>query len=144
MTAVSWPLREQRQVKTADGQPVSMDSFFIALGKRLDLAGFGEAAITDAQGDKLSLHRAEDFYLRAAANLAFTGETLGEATADDIAFAGLERLLPELETTLPQEERGPVARLYSRGGRYERFDAARQGDRLGNAWTRELCIWNED
>lgn len=144
MTTACWPIVEPRQVKTADGQPVSMDSFFIALGKRLGLAGFGEAAITDAQGDKLSLHRAEDFYLRAAANLAFTGETLGEATADDIAFAGLERLLPELETTLPQEERGPVARLYSRGGRYERFDAARQGDRLGNAWTRELCIWNED
>ncbi len=144
MTTACWPIVEPRQAKTQDGEPVSMDSFFIALSKRLGLKGFGDAAITDANGGKHPLNRAEEFYLRAAANIAFTGETLPDASEEDIRFSGLERLLPAIEATLPAEERGPVAHLYSRGGRFQTFADARKGDTLGNLWKRQLCVWNED
>lgn len=144
MTTACWPIVEPRQVKTAEGQPVSMDSFFIALSKRLGLKGFGEAAIPDADGGLHPLHRAEDFYLRAAANVAFTDETpLPDASDEDIAFAGLGRLMPEIEAVLPAAECGPVAHLYSRGGRYQPFSAARKGEVLGNRWDAQLCVWNE-
>ncbi|GGE76893.1 tetrathionate reductase subunit TtrA [Stappia taiwanensis] len=143
MTTACWPIVEPRQAKTADGQPVSMESFFIKLAKRLGLDGFGDNAITDAEGGTHPLNRAEDFYLRAAANIAFMGKPLPDASEDDIRFSGLERLLPEIEATLPAEERGPVAHLYSRGGRYQTFDKARDGEALGNPWKRTLCVWNE-
>lgn len=145
MTTACWPIVEPRQVKTADGQPVSMDSFFIALAKRLGLKGFGDAAIADAAGGLHPLNRAEDFYLRAAANVAWLGEKpLPSALPEDIAFSGIDRLLPMIDATLPQEERGPVAHLYSRGGRYQPFAKARDGEKLGNAWKAQLCVWNEE
>lgn len=144
LTTACWPVVEPRQAKTADGQPVSMDSFVIALARRLGLKGFGDGAIRDVQGGLHPLHRAEDFYLRAAANVAFTGDApLPDATEDDIALAGLDRLMPAIQATLPAVERGPVLHLYSRGGRFQSFDAARQGDVLGNRWDAQLCVWNE-
>ena len=45
MTKVStgrWPIVEPRVAKTAEGEPVCMESFFIAVAKRLGLPGFGE------------------------------------------------------------------------------------------------------
>src|SRR5690606_10410974 len=70
-TTACWPVIEPRQVKTADGDPVSMESFFVAVAKRLDLPGFGEGAIPAADGSLHNLDRAEDFFLRAGANVAF-------------------------------------------------------------------------
>src|SRR5690554_7601211 len=56
---------EPRQVKTAAGEPVSLDTFFIELGKKLSLPGFGDNVIADSNGTLHPLNRAEDFYLRA-------------------------------------------------------------------------------
>ncbi|SDK42359.1 molybdopterin dinucleotide binding domain-containing protein [Billgrantia gudaonensis] len=143
MTTACWPVVEPRQQKTQEGEPVSMDSFFIAVAKRLGLPGFGDEAIPDAEGNLHPLDRAEDFYLRAAANVAMQGEPLPAADESDIAHAGLAPLLPKLERTLKPEERGPVAYLYARGGRYEDFEAHFDGENLTSAWKRTLCVYNE-
>ncbi|TDL81091.1 tetrathionate reductase subunit TtrA [Palleronia sediminis] len=143
-TTACWPVIEPRQVKTADGDPVGMESFLIAVAKRLNLAGFGAGAIPAADGGLLNLDRAEDFFLRAAANVAFTGDTLPAASDDDIALSGIGRLMPRIQETLPPEERGPVTHLYSRGGRFQNFAKAYDGELLGNRWTRTLCLYNED
>ncbi|MFG6157597.1 molybdopterin dinucleotide binding domain-containing protein [Halomonas sp. 1390] len=143
MTTACWPVVEPRQEKTAEGEPVSMESFFIAVAKRLGLPGFGEGAIPAADGTLHPLNRAEDFFLRAAANVAFQGEPLPAAEQGDIDHAGLAPLMPKLERTLPSDERGPVAYLYARGGRFEDFSDHFKGENLTSAWTRTLCVYNE-
>ncbi|MBW6390018.1 molybdopterin-dependent oxidoreductase [Billgrantia antri] len=143
MTTACWPVVEPRQQKTEEGEPVSMDSFFIAVAKRLDLAGFGDEAIPDAEGNLHPLNRAEDFYLRAAANLAMQGEPLPPANESDIVHAGLAPLMPRIERTLKPDEHGPVAYLYARGGRFEDFKDHFKGDNLSGAWKRTLCVYNE-
>src|SRR5690606_134786 len=145
MTTACWPVIEPRQVKTADGDPVSMETVFIALAKRLGLSGFGKDAIKGADGTTHDLDRAEDFFLRAAANVAYAGgDRLPSASDDDVALGGISRLMPEIDAALPAEERGAVAHLYSRGGRFQTFDQAYDGEKLGNPWQRTLCLYNED
>ncbi|CAM3331788.1 molybdopterin-dependent oxidoreductase [Halomonas lysinitropha] len=143
MTTACWPVVEPRQQKSEEGEPVSMDSFFIAVAKRLGLAGFGDEAIPDAEGKLHPLHRAEDFYLRAAANVAMQGEPLPAADESDIAHAGLAPLMSRIERTLKPEEHGPVAYLYARGGRFEDFKDHFKGENLTSAWKRTLCVYNE-
>ncbi|MCC5881750.1 MAG: tetrathionate reductase subunit TtrA [Halomonas sp.] len=143
MTTACWPVVEPRQQKTAEGEPVCQDSFFIAVAKRLGLAGFGDEAIPDADGNLHPLNRAEDYYLRAAANIAYMDEPLPEAEESDIAHGGIAPLLPRLERTLKAEERARVAYLYARGGRFQDASDHFQGERLTNAWRRTLCIYNE-
>ncbi|CAM3891450.1 molybdopterin dinucleotide binding domain-containing protein [Vreelandella rituensis] len=143
MTTACWPVVEPRQQKSEEGEPVSMDSFFIAVAKRLGLAGFGDEAIPDAEGNLHPLHLAEDFYLRAAANVAMQGEPLPAADESDIVHAGLAPLMPRIERTLKPEEHGPVAYLYARGGRFEDFKDHFKGENLTSAWKRTLCVYNE-
>ncbi|XKH61539.1 tetrathionate reductase subunit TtrA [Halomonas sediminis] len=143
MTTACWPVVEPRQQQTAEGEPVSMESFFIATAKRLGLPGFGDEAIPDAEGKLHPLNRAEDFFLRAAANVAMQGEPLPAADASDIQHAGLAPLMPRLARTLKPEEQGPVAYLYARGGRFEDFKDHFKGQNLTSAWKRTLCVYNE-
>ncbi|MCQ4320476.1 molybdopterin dinucleotide binding domain-containing protein [Stutzerimonas stutzeri] len=143
MTTACWPVVEPRQAKTADGDPVSLETFFIGLARRLGLPGFGEGAISDKEGNTYPLNRAEDYYLRAAANIALTGAPLPDASAEDIRAAGVESLMERLHAHLKPEEVGPVAHLYSRGGRFEKHSAAYKGDKLTHGWKKPLCVYNE-
>ncbi|OZC34770.1 tetrathionate reductase subunit A [Marinobacter vinifirmus] len=144
MTTACWPVVEPRQVKTAAGEPVSLDTFFIELGKKLSLPGFGDDVIAGADGTMHPLNRAEDFYLRAAANIAMTGKPLSAPSEEDIVAGGIEPLMDRIKSTVAEDEVGPVAHLYSRGGRFETMEKAYDGDKLGHAWSRPLCVYNED
>ncbi|MDO6441968.1 molybdopterin dinucleotide binding domain-containing protein [Marinobacter sp. 2_MG-2023] len=143
MTTACWPVVEPRQAKTSTGEPVSMDSFFIELAQRLDLPGFGDNAIEGADGQVHPLKRAEDFYLRAAANIAMSGQPLPTPAQEDINASGIESLLERIQSTVAEDEAGPVAHLYSRGGRFETMESAYDGEKLGHAWARPLCVYNE-
>jgi len=144
MTTACWPVVEPRQVKTAAGEPVSLDTFFIELGKKLSLPGFGDNVIADSNGTLHPLNRAEDFYLRAAANIAMAGKPLSAPSEEDIVAGGIEPLMDRIKATVAEDEVGPVAHLYSRGGRFETMEKAYDGDKLGHAWSRPLCVYNED
>ena len=143
MTTACWPVVEPRQQKTAEGEPVSLDSFLIAVSKRLGLPGFGDNAIPDHEGNLHPLNKSEDFYLRAAANIAFQGKQLPQATASDIEHGGIASLLPKLDSTLKPQERGSVAYMYARGGRFEDYDQSYVGKHHRYAWRAPLCIYNE-
>lgn len=143
MITSCWPVVEPQQDKSADGEPISMESFIIAVSKRLGLPGFGEQAIPDAEGNLHPLNTAEDYYLRAAANIALQGQPLPEASASDIEHGGVERLLPMLEATLKEDERGPVGYMYARGGRFEDYDQAFDNENHAHAWLRPMCVYNE-
>src|SRR5690554_612884 len=144
MTTACWPVVEPRQVKTAAGEPVSLDTFFIELGKKLSLPGFGDNVIADSNGTLHPLNRAEDFYLRAAANIAMAGKPLSAPSEEDIVAGGIEPLMDRIKATVAEDEVGPLAHLYSRGGRFETMEKAYDGDKLGHAWSRPLCVYNED
>ena len=144
-TTARWPVVASATSKTEDGQPASMESFCIAVAKRIGLPGFGDNAITDPQGNHYPLNRAEDYYLRVAANIAFMGKApVAEATPDDISLTGVTRILPVITQTLKADEISRVAFVYSRGGRFAPDKSGRVENRVGNAWEKPLQIWNAD
>ncbi|MDN0086033.1 tetrathionate reductase subunit TtrA [Yersinia nurmii] len=140
-----WPVVESRTARTADGQAVAMESFLIAVAKALALPGFGENAMQDAQGMGLPLDRAEDFYLRAAANIAYLGENpVPAAQLDELQLTGVARLLPEIQRSLSPDEQMRVAYLLARGGRFAPYEKSWNGDATGPQWKKPLHIWNEN
>jgi tetrathionate reductase subunit A len=139
-----WPVVPSRTAKTADGQPVALESFVIALSKAMGLPGFGDGALQDLQGNRFGLHNAEDYYLRAAANVAFAGEALPEATESELRLTGVDRLQPALDSVLKADERLRVGYLLARGGRFAPYEQAWRGDETGPQWKKGLNIWNEE
>ena len=145
MSTARWPAVAPSQQKTAEGQPVCMEQFLIAVARRMDLPGFGDKAIPGADGALHPLNTPQDYYLRLAANMAFgKGQVQAAPSAEDTRLSGIGRILPDITAVLPPEERGPVARIYSRGGLFAPFAAGYDGDKLGSRWTRALCVYNED
>ncbi|PKO55582.1 MAG: tetrathionate reductase subunit TtrA, partial [Betaproteobacteria bacterium HGW-Betaproteobacteria-21] len=71
VSTVRWPVVEPKAVKAANGQPVGMETFYIALAKAMNLPGFGAEGLADMDGNRLPLERPEDWYLRGGANVAF-------------------------------------------------------------------------
>lgn len=138
-----WPVVEPRTVRTADGQPVSMESFLIAVAKRLGLPGFGEGAIAAADGSLHPLNTAEDYYLRAATNVAFAGKKPApEVEEDDLEVTGVVRVQEALQRTLPAEEWRRAAFVFTRGGRFAPKPAA-EAEAPPRRWDRAVCVWNE-
>jgi len=122
MSTARWPVVEPKAHKNAAGQPIGMESFFIALAKAMQLPGFGAAGLTDVDGQAHPLERAEDWYLRGGANIAWQGKTpVPDASDDDIAVSGVARIQGVLEKTLKPEEWRKVAFMLARGGRYQHY-----------------------
>ncbi|MCP2005183.1 UNVERIFIED_ORG: tetrathionate reductase subunit A [Buttiauxella agrestis ATCC 33320] len=144
-TTARWPIVASATSQTADGQPVSMEAFCIAVAKRLQLPGFGDHAITDVQGNSYPLNRAEDYYLRIAANIAYMGKApVTPANHQDVTLSGVRRILPVIQQTLKPDEVERVAFIYSRGGRFAPDSSGRADNSVGNVWQKPLQIWNAD
>lgn len=138
-----WPISDPKQAKTADGEPVTVEMFLIAIGKHMDLPGFGDKVIADSDGNLHPLNRPEDWYLRAGANVAFAGKPVDEASDDDIELAGVGRIMPDIEKTLKPEEQRRVAYVYARGGRMEDYAKAYDGEKLTHAYPKPLLVYNQ-
>jgi tetrathionate reductase subunit A len=140
-----WPVVEPRTAKTADGQTINGEMFLIAVAKALRLPGFGANAIAGADGRSYALDTPEDWWLRAAANIAFTGKApVGDATDDDIALSGVSRLIPLIRSKLPEDEARKVAFLFTRGGRHQPApEAWDQNGRTAWPFEKPLNVWNE-
>ena len=141
MTSARWPVVEPRVSKTAEGEPISMEAFLIAVSKRLGLPGFGEHAIPDAEGNLHPLNTAADWYLRAAANMAFEDEPVPEAQEDDLRLTGVERIAPVLQAHLKPDEWRRAAFVFCRGGRFGPRPARDAGP--VTHWQRPVTVWNE-
>lgn len=138
-----WPVVVSPNAKTAEGDVVCMEAFIIAISKAMGLPGFGDNAIQDNEKKPYGLHRAEDYFLRAAANVAFDGkEPVGDATERDRLLTGVERIMPALEKTLRPEEVLKVATVYCKGGRFAPYASAWTDDNMTTQWKNCLQIWN--
>jgi tetrathionate reductase subunit A len=113
----------------------------------MNLPGFGADAIADMDGKRYPLDRAEDWYLRGAANIAFAGKApVGDATDEDMALSGVERIRPLMEATLKPEEWRKAAMIYTRGGRYQGAGEAQDAENAewqANRFNKPLWVWNE-
>lgn len=144
MTTARWPVVPPKAQKLPDGQAIGMETFFIALAKALALPGFGANAIADAEGSKHPLDRPEDYYLRAAANVAFGGkQPVADASDDDIRLTGLDRLLPALHSTLKPEEWRKAAAVLAKGGRAQPQGQTFDGDKAANPFKGMMVVYNE-
>jgi tetrathionate reductase subunit A len=144
LSTARWPAVEPKQDRTVDGHPVCMEQFLIEVAKRMGLPGFGDHAIPAMDGTVAPLNVPEDYYLRLAANIAyFKNQVLSAPSAEDIKLSGIGRILPDIERTLKPDERGPVAAIYSRGGRFAPYKKSYDGQWLGGRWKKTLQIYNE-
>ncbi|TDQ57961.1 tetrathionate reductase alpha subunit precursor [Mesocricetibacter intestinalis] len=139
-----WPLVESPNAKSAEGHTLNMENFIIALAKAMNLPGFGADAIRDSEGNSYSLDCAEDFFLRAAANIAYAGEKpVADANPRDLLLTGAARLIPQLERTLKAEEVGKAAHIYCKGGRFAPYSSAWKEEDMAFQWKNCLQIWSE-
>ena len=129
--------------------PLSMEAIMIAIARQLRLSGFGK----DGFGPGRDLSRPEDYYLKAAANLAF-GDKEGEAVPDAdeaelTTFRQARRHLPPavFDEAGWQRAVGPwwrkVVYVLNRGGRFEDPNAAYHGQFMGHPWGKQLNLYVE-
>lgn len=138
-----WPIVEPRVDKDAQGRPISMELFFIEVAKKMQLPGFGDNAIKDFEGKNFPVNNVEDFYLKAAANMAFDGSAVPESTREEMELTGVKRIKSAIETVLKPEEQMRVAYVYARGGRFADYDTGWDDDLMVKKWTPTLQLWNE-
>lgn len=138
-----WPVVEPKADKAPDGEPIGMETFFIALAKAMSLPGFGAAAGKDASGQPWALERPADWYLRGGANIAFAGKPVQDASDEDMAATGLDRIRSTLTATLKEDEWRKVAYVLARGGRYQNVSESYQGDKIAGRKPMMLNLYNE-
>ncbi|MEG1735023.1 MAG: molybdopterin-dependent oxidoreductase, partial [Comamonas sp.] len=143
-STVRWPTVQAATAKTADGQPISFETFIFAVAKQLKLPGFGKNAMSTKEGELLDLENAEDFYLRGICNIAYqAGKPVAEASDDDIAITGLKKWMPSVEARVKPEEVRRVAMVMSRGGRFDRQEDAWKGEQLKLQAKFPATFWHE-
>ena len=143
-STVRWPVVQPATARTADGQPVNLESFLFAVAKALQLPGFGKGAMSTKEGQPLDLENAEDLYIRAIANIAYqAGKPVGEASDDDIAITGVQPWMAALESRLAPEELRRVAMVMTRGGRFDKIEDAWAGEHIKAAHKFPVQLWHE-
>ncbi|UCZ56554.1 tetrathionate reductase subunit TtrA [Desulfurispirillum indicum] len=137
-----YPVLPAPQERFANGEPITMDSFVIELGKYMGLPGFGPGAINGADGKKYAMDRPEDFYLRAFENVALDGQPVPDISDEEIRLAGLEGYVDTLKRVNGENWR-KVAYCMARGGRYDGKERAYNGAVLGQTYKQPISVYSE-
>ena len=117
----------------------------MAMPCSIALPGFGDHGMQDAEGNPCALKTAEDFFLRGLANMAFAGgKAVPPASDDDMLVTGVDRYQPLLQAQLKDDEWRQVAMLMTRGGRFDKIEAAWKGQHIRKAHAPALQVWMED
>ncbi len=127
--AVRTPVFEPLTGRTKDGRPFCLETFLIDLAKYTGLPGFGQSAIPDQKGLFHPLERAEDFYLRGIANLAYHGQ-IKEAPAEERLFVEKNYPVARFRHILPKDIWHRTATVLARGGVF--LPTQKTFDRNGN------------
>lgn len=135
----------------AEEMPICLESFMLAVAEKMKLPGFG----TNGFGPGLDFKRPEDFYLKMTANLAFGeekdgGKAVPDASPEEMAlFERSRRHLPPSVFDARQWERavGPywkkVVYVLNRGGRFQNFGEAFEGEQLKNRYGKQINLYQE-
>ncbi|WP_093691918.1 molybdopterin-dependent oxidoreductase [Sporolituus thermophilus] len=141
-SVIRYPVVEPRTAKTANGEPICLDSFLIELGKALKLPGFGDKAIKGTDGKLYPLHRPEDVYLRVFENIAMDGTPVPDISDEELEICGLNEWRVRLQNVCSENWR-KVAYIMARGGRYESKSKAYDGELLAKRYPKAIQIYNE-
>jgi tetrathionate reductase subunit A len=141
--SVRWPVVDAPIATTATGEPVGLESFLISVSERLQLPGFGDDAIPDQHGALHPLRTREDWFARVLANMAFDEEPVADADPDELAMTGVDRVLPRLRAVLRADEWPKVARILTRGGRFEPVESAYDGEGLTHRYEKPMQLYDE-
>lgn len=137
------PIIEPLVPKTKEGHPYSMEAYLIEIAKRLNLPGYGEKGILDAEGKPTPLNSAADYFLKAMANIAFDETPIADIAAEELALSGLAEDLKDVKASLSPEEWQKVYYLLARGGRFEDYVKNYDGDNLTNKFGKIVNIYNQ-
>lgn len=116
----------------------SIDDVYIEIAKRMGWPGVGENAFSG--GGKLD--RAEDFYLKRVANIAYDGDPVPNASREEMSvFAEARRKAlggffdeNAWRRAVSPDEWAKVVYVLNRGGRFEPAENAYEGDLLSHRW----------
>ncbi|MDE2228895.1 MAG: tetrathionate reductase subunit TtrA [Alphaproteobacteria bacterium] len=146
-TGIRWPVIELTE-KAPDGRHMCLEEFLIDVAKRIGMPGYGANAIPDAGGRMWPLHRKEDWYLKATANVAFASggpdERVLDVTAEEMQVNDLGGFRDTFKATLKPEEWPKALSVLAKGGRFEPHGNARQGDKLTHRFTKTLHFYAEE
>ncbi len=142
INTLRFPVVKPRQDSFKNGDPIEMTSFIIALGKKLNLPGFGKNAIKGNDGKMHDFDKAEDFYLRAFENIAMDGKPVPDASDEEIKLASLDSFVPSLKRICGDNWR-KTAYVMARGGRYEDYEDSYEGELISHKYNKPIQIYNE-
>lgn len=143
------PMTEEVSV-FGETMPISLEAMLLALAEGLGLPGFGPNGFGEGQDFK----RPEDLYMRMLANIA-AGDKPGQEVpdADDAELALFEkarRHLPKSVFDIAKWKAASgeaywrkVVYLLNRGGRYEDFDKAADGDQVKHKYGKLVNLYSE-
>lgn len=137
---------EQPACHVMDG-PRAVEDVLIDLGKALGLKGFGPNAFPGGY----SLDRAEDFYLKIVANIAFDEEPVPDASPEELELFTRSRRLAlgdrfdeaAWKAAVKPEEWPKVVYVLNRGGRFAPPDTAYEGEWLRMRYGGQVNLYDE-
>lgn len=142
-TGIRTPIIEPVTDKTKDGRPFSEETFLVDLAIATGLPGFGDNAIKGKDGKMHPLSKAEDYYLRAIANVA-TGAKVPEASQEEVDFVEKNYPVAMFKDMLPENEWKQVCYAVSRGGVFDkRYDDLFDGQKYKYGLKR-VVLYNEE
>ncbi len=142
INTLRFPAIEPKQEKFANGEPIEMIGFMIALGKKMKLPGFGKKAIKGNNGEWYHMDKAEDIYLRVFENIAMDGKPVPDASDEDISLSGIEKFVPSLKKICKENWR-KTAYVMARGGRYQDIQHSYEGEFISHKYKKPIQIYNE-
>jgi len=142
-TGIRTPVIEPLTGKTKDGRPFSEETFLIDLATAAGLPGFGDNAIKGKDGKMHPLRKAEDYYLRAIANVA-TGAKVPEASQEEVEFVEKNYPVAKFKDMLPEKEWKHICYAIARGGVFDkRYDDLFDGEKYKYGLKR-VVLYNEE
>ncbi len=128
-------------------QPISYETFWLALAEKLGLKGFGK----DGFGAGQDFSRPDDFYIRMVANIAMDRkEPVADASQAELElFLKSRRHLPKnvFDPERWQKIAGAawpkVVTVLNRGGRFDTQAATYKGDQVANKYGKQINLYQE-
>ena len=141
-TGIRTPIVKPMTGSTKDGRPFCTETFLVDLAERIGLPGFGNDAIPDREGKMYPLHRAEDFYLRAFANIAYNAK-VPDAAAEETAYVEKNYPVAGFKTIIPVDQWKKVCYMLARGGVFNKYEDGFEGDKFKYG-VKRVALYNEE
>lgn len=141
-TGIRVPCIEPLTGKTKENKPFCLETFLIDLALNLNLDGFGKNAFQEKSAKHSALLCAEDFYLRAYANIA-TNAQLPQASVKEIAFVEQNCPISKYKDLLPKAQWQQVCYMLARGGIFKPYEDVFKGNTFLHGIER-VVLYNEN